>query len=33
MFERNKIIIIITACVIATLLLFAIGISALRTRK
>ncbi|CAK77793.1 unnamed protein product (macronuclear) [Paramecium tetraurelia] len=32
-FERNKIIIILTACVIATLLLFAFGISALKTRK
>ncbi|CAD8158491.1 unnamed protein product [Paramecium octaurelia] len=32
-FERNRIIIIITVCAIATLFLFAIGISVLRTRK
>ncbi|CAD8074660.1 unnamed protein product [Paramecium sonneborni] len=33
LYERNKIIIIITVCVIAALLLFTIGLSALRTRK
>lgn len=32
-FEKNKIIIIVTGCVVGSLLLFAFGLSALKSRQ